>query len=240
MRGAVQSKSQNRKSKMKFAGVPSGRLEFTAVPNVIFSELLPLLDDAAALQVTLRLFYLVSQKKGAPRFVTYDELRADETLMRALAYQPQNLQSGLEKATAHGALLRVETDGAAWYFFNAPEGRKTLEKIARGEWGVKENARAAKPPAVETPNIYKLYEQHIGPLNPLIAEELKEAEQDYPPEIILDAFRIAAENNARSWRYVNKILMDWARRNKYEKTRRPATKRRPVVTGKLADVAKPK
>lgn len=126
---------------MKFAGVPSGRLEFTAVPNVIFSELLPLLDDAAALQVTLRLFYLVSQKKGAPRFVTYDELRADETLMRALAYQPQNLQSGLEKATAHGALLRVETDGAAWYFLTRPKAARRSKK-SRAASGASRKMRA--------------------------------------------------------------------------------------------------
>ncbi len=231
---------RNPKSRMKFAGIPSGRLEFTPVPNVIFSELLPLLDDAAALHVTLHIFYLLAQKKGSPRFVTYDELRADGTLMRALAYQPRNLKSGLDKATAHGALLRAEADGAAWYFFNTPEGRKAVAEIERGEWNVAPDARATPPPALETPNIFKLYEQHIGPLNPLIAEELKEAERDYPPDLILDAFRIAAENNARSWRYVNKILMDWTRKKQYEKTRRPATKRRPVVTGKLADVVKPK
>jgi DNA replication protein len=225
---------------MKFVGIPSGRLTFTAVPNVVFSELLPLLDDAAEIQVTLHVFYLLSQKKGSPRYVTYDELRADETLMRALEFKAQNLKRGLEKATAHGALLQAQVDETVWYFFNTPEGRKTIEQIERGAFEAAQTARVVPPPVEAAPNIFKLYEQHIGTLTPLIAEELKEAEQEYPPNVILDAFRIAAENNARSWRYVNKILVDWTRNNKYEKARRPASKRRPVVTGKLADVAKSK
>ena len=231
----------NQKSEMKFQGVPTGQLLFTSVPNVIFSELLPLLDDAAALHVTLHIFYLLSQKKGSPRYVTFDELRADETLMRALEYKAQHLTRGLEKATAQGALLQAETDGAAWYFFNTPEGRKNSAQIERGEWSAM--TRRAPPPAELTPNIYKLYEQYIGSLNPIIAETLQEAEQEYPPDIILDAFRIAAENNARSWNYVNKLLVAWtrnARSMRDETARRPASKRRPVVTGKLADIAKPK
>ena len=227
----------------KFSGIPSGRLTYTSVPNVIFSELLPLLDDAAELHVVLHIFYLLSQKKGSPRFVTSDELRADETLMRALDFKPQNLKRGLAQATAHGALLQAEADGAEWYFFNTPEGRKAVEQIERGEFAQARSAQVVTPPAEATPNIYKLYEQHIGTLTPMIAEELKEAELEYPPDVILDAFRIAAENNARSWRYVNKILLDWTRNTRSvrdETTRRPASKRRPVVTGKLADVAKPK
>ena len=224
----------------RFSGIPSGRLEFTSVPNVIFSELLPLMDDGAELHVTLHVFYLLSQKKGSPRYVTYDELRGDESLMRALEYKPQNLRRGLAKATEHGALLHVEADGAAIYFFNTSEGRKASEQIARGESNVGAGARVVPAPVEASPNIFKLYEQHIGPLNPIIAEELKEAEQEYPPGVILDAFRIAAENNARSWRYVNKVLVDWTRDKKHETNRRPATKRRPAITGKLADVTKSK
>lgn len=101
--------------------------------------------------------------------------------------------------------------------------------------------RVVHEQAQDTPNIFKLYEQNIGALTPLVAEQLKEAEHDYPPEIILNAFRQAAEHNKRSWKYVSAILLNWARENKHETNRRPTTgKRRPVITGKLADLAKPK
>lgn len=226
---------------MKFQGIPSGSLKFTSVPNIVFSELLPLMDDAAQIQVTLHIFYLLSQKKGSPRFVTLEELRGDATLMQTLEFKTENLKRGLEKAVACGALLQVEADGAAWYFFNSPESRRALEKIENGELNLAADIYVVQDDVTETPNIFKLYEQNIGALTPMIAEELKEAEQEYPPEIILHAFRSAAENNVRSWRYVSKILLDWTRRNKHEKTRRPSSReRRPAITGKLADIAKSK
>lgn len=225
----------------RFDGIPSGRLSFTSVPNIVFSELIPVMDDAAQLKVTLHIFYLLSQKKGSPRYVTLDELRGDLSLMQSLEFKTVNLERGLEKAVGCGALLQAEADGAAWYFFNTPESRIAVERIQKGELKLATDFHIVNPDVPETPNIFKLYEQHIGTLTPLIADELKEAEQEYPPDIILDAFRSAAENNKRSWRYVNKILLDWTRSNTHEKTRRPSSReRRPSITGKLADVAKSK
>lgn len=226
---------------MKFAGIPAGRVSVTSVPNIIFSELLPLMSDAAEIHVTLHVFYLLSQKKGSPRYVTYEELRADTTLMQALEFKPGNLKRGLEKAVALGALIQAEAGETDWYFFNTAESRNALEKIKNGEMELAADLHIVDSEAVDTPNIFVLYEQNIGPLTPMIAEELKQAEDEYPPHIILDAFRSAAENNKRSWRYVNKILLNWTRSNTDEKTRRPFTpERRPSITGKLADVAKPK
>jgi len=226
---------------MKFAGIPAGRVSLTPVPNVIFSELLPLMDDAAQIHVTLHSFYLLSHKKGSPRYVTYEELRGDTALMQALEFKAENLKRGLEKAVAVGALIQAETENTDWYFFNTAESRRAIEKIQSGELELASDLHIVSAEAVETPNIFVLYEQNIGPLTPMIAEELKQAEQEYPSHIILDAFRSAAENNKRSWRYVNKILLNWTRSNTDEKTRRPSTpERRPSITGKLADVAKPK
>ncbi len=224
-----------------FQGIPAGQLKVTPLPNVIFSELLPLMDDAAQIRVTLHIFYLLSQKKGSPRFVTLDELRGDATLMQALDFKTENLKRGLDKAVACGALLQAEADGAAWYFFNTAESRRALEKIQNGELHLAANVRVRADAVEAAPNIFKLYEQNIGTLTPIIADELKEAEQEYPPEVIMDAFRIAAENNVRSWKYVSKILLDWTRKNKNEKARRPSSsQRRPSITGKLAHVAKSK
>lgn len=226
---------------MKFAGIPGGRVSVTSVPNVIFSELLPLMDDAAQILVTLHTFYLLSRKKSSPRYVTFQELRGDRALMQALAYNTEDLKRGLAKAVAVGALIQAETGETDWYFFNTAESRNALERISSGELRLASDLRVTPGESAEPPNIFVLYEQNIGPLTPMIAEELKAAEEEYPPHIILDAFRSAAENNKRSWRYVNKILLNWARSNTDEKTRRPAaSERRPSITGKLADVAKPK
>jgi DnaD/phage-associated family protein len=59
-------------------------------------------------------------------------------------------------------------------------------------------------------SIYALYEQNIGPLTPLVAEELRDAEELYPQEWLRPAFERAAARNKRNWRYVEAILKRWA------------------------------
>lgn len=62
---------------------------------------------------------------------------------------------------------------------------------------------------VERPNIFVLYEQNIGLLSPLIAEELKDAADQYPAEWIEAAFREAVHYNKRKWTYIRAILRRW-------------------------------
>jgi DnaD/phage-associated family protein len=62
---------------------------------------------------------------------------------------------------------------------------------------------------IERPNIFVLYEQNIGLLSPLIADELKDAADQYPAEWIESAFREAVQQNKRSWKYIRAILRRW-------------------------------
>lgn len=207
----------------KFSGIPSGKLEYTPLPNLFFSELLPAIDNLAELRVTLHIFYLLYHKKTSPRFVTASELSADRTLMNALGGEDA-LAQGLAKAVERGTLLLRLSEGQDLYFFNTEESRRLLEKIARGEVQV----RAEIPPQsgeTKRANIFETYEKHIGVLTPIISEELKQAEKEYPPDWIEDAFRIAVENNVRKWSYVRAILEDWTREGKNETSGRNSKKR---------------
>ena len=62
---------------------------------------------------------------------------------------------------------------------------------------------------VERPNIFVLYEQNIGLLSPMIAEELKDAAEQYPTDWIEAAFREAVQQNKRKWSYIRAILRHW-------------------------------
>src|SRR6185312_4455061 len=62
---------------------------------------------------------------------------------------------------------------------------------------------------VDRPNIFTLYEQNIGLLPPLVAEELREAGDRYPQEWIEEAFRLATQQNKRKWSYIRAILRRW-------------------------------
>ena len=229
-----------------FSGFPAGKLRFTSVPNLFFSELLPAIDDLAELKVTLHIFWLLSRKKGVPRYVSLKELSGDGVLLEGLKASGQepgeSLQEGLERAMARGTLLHVavEQDGNRdeLYFMNTDQGRRDVERIRQGqlELGV-----AVLPPEspleVERPNIFVLYEQNIGLLQPLIAEQLKDAEQTFPGEWIEEAFQIAVEQNKRNWAYVRAVLERWATEGKDDGKGKGDTRndRRRYIEGKYAD-----
>jgi DnaD/phage-associated family protein len=110
-------------------------------------------------------------------------------------------------AVARGTLLRAAGDSDVLFAPNMPANRRALERLASEGVSVEEPL----PPAEgePAPNIYTLYEQNIGGITPLIAEDLRDAEQRYPPEWVREAFREAAELNKRNWRYIRRILERW-------------------------------
>jgi DnaD/phage-associated family protein len=62
---------------------------------------------------------------------------------------------------------------------------------------------------IHRPNAFRLYEQNIGPLTPLIADQISRAIEEYPDDWIEDALSEAVAYNRRSWRYVTRILENW-------------------------------
>ncbi|MGB9300616.1 MAG: DnaD domain protein [Anaerolineae bacterium] len=207
-----------------FIGFPAGDVRFTPVPDLFFSELLPQIDSLPELKVTLHVIWLLHRKKGQPRCVSREALLGDGVLLRGLKISgrsPQRLvEEGLERAVARGTLLHLTArteDGEEfnWYFINSDGGRRAAEQVRRGELVLPASAVLEEPQVdLERPNIFVLYEQNIGTLQPMIAEELQEAEENYPTEWIAEAFKIAVEQNVRKWRYIQAILERWATEGK--------------------------
>ena len=226
-----------------FAGFPAGKLPTTPVPNAFFSELLPAIDHLGELKVTLYAFWALGRQRGARRCLRRDDLAGDQTLLAAVS-EPgrpdlEALDDALERAVTRGTLLRVTGDSGSRqmvYFLNTPRGRAAADGLRQGLWSPDDEAPAAGLQA-ERPNVFVLYEQNIGPLTPLIAETLREAETTYPAAWIEEALRIAVENNVRRWRYVQAILEDWRTkgRDEREDLRQPEAARRRYVEGDFAD-----
>jgi len=207
-----------------FTGFPAGKTRFTPLPDLFFTALLPAIDDLAELKLTLYMFWLLNRQRGYPRYMTQAELEAESLLLTSLqrGYEGDPLvilRKAVEKAVARGSLLRVtisdESQRTDYLFLNTPQGRKAVEQVKSGELvletkGYVHEARVER----ESPGIFELYEQNIGLLQPLLAEELAEAESTYPASWIVDAFRIAAEHNVRNWRYIKSILERWQRDGK--------------------------
>lgn len=227
-----------------FVGFPTGKQSYTPVPNLFFSEVLPEIDHLGELKVTLHVFWLLTQKRNERPCVSGEALAADRRLLNGLALPgmaPQEaLQDALDRAVARRTLLRVragqETGRGNWYFVNSEKGRRAVDDLLAGKWTPGDSDEPVQL-EVQRPNIFVIYEQNIGPLTPLLAEELMEAEDRYPASWIEDAFREAVDLNKRSWRYIQRILERWAAEGRTDEKSRGGDERdrRRFIEGEYAD-----
>ena len=209
---------------MKFSGF-SRDTRYTPVPNPLFGPLLEAIEDPAELKCTLRAIWHLHQKKGYPRFVTGGELLADRVLRIGLKGLDVPSQEAIRRGITSGVetgtflCLSIEKDGKqeSLYFLNDDAGRRAVKSIEQGGFdlkGITLREGGLKEPSGPKANIFTLYEENIGILTPLLAEEMKEAERDYPWAWIEESFKIAVSRNKRSWRYIEATLRRWATEGK--------------------------
>ena len=211
-----------------FPGFPE-RMTYLPIPASFFGALLRDIDNLAELKLTLHCWRLLQQQKGPLRYLRRTTLANDRTLLQMLRTAAsgdplETLEGALEAAAGRGTLLclAVEQDGRtdACYFLNTSGNQQLVRRVQAGEQSrgpMKPAGRVGPPPPIRRPGIYELYEQNVGLLTPLIAEELREAELAYPAEWIEEAFREAVAYNKRNWRYIRRILDNWATRGRGER-----------------------
>lgn len=69
---------------------------------------------------------------------------------------------------------------------------------------------------VERPQVYIAYEQNIGALTPMLADELRDAVAEYGEQWTVDAIREAVRHEKRFWKYALGILKSWKREGRRE------------------------
>ncbi len=227
-----------------FSGFAAGKQPYTPVPDLFFLELLPQIDHLGELKVTLHVLWAVARQRDTHRYISGEELAADSCLTAGLDVPGEDvrqiLAEALDRAVARRTLLRVTTgrgqERRDWYFVNSERGRRSVDELLAGKWTPSEAGETVHVEA-QRPNIFVLYEQNIGPLTPLLAEELMEAEDTYPESWIEDAVREAVELNKRSWRYVQRILERWAAEGRDDETSRRGDERdrRRFIEGEYAE-----
>ncbi|MBA2518275.1 MAG: DnaD domain protein [Chloroflexia bacterium] len=194
-----------------------------AIPRAFFTDVLPGISDLAELQATLAIFRVAAEAGGIEAPVSQEQILRDRALRTALKKmgsprEPDSrIETGLDLAVGRGTLLAFSaergTERRVWYYVNTPVNQALVAAMSRGAvappvavW------HGDEVPAVvpERPNIFRLYEQNIGLLTPLIADHLIDALETYPTEWIEAAVSEAVAYNRRSWRYVQRILEQWA------------------------------
>lgn len=79
----------------------------------------------------------------------------------------------------------------------------------------REEAAAAAPPD-ETGAVFDAYQNNIGQLTAHLSDVIGSAIDDYSASWVLDAIKVAAEREKRSWRYILGILRSWQREGRGE------------------------
>ena len=119
----------------QFEGFPA-RMQFTPIPNLFISKLLPQIEDINELRVTLHIFRAVYGKRGYPRYVTLKDLLSDPGIIKSMGGKSEELNkllsSALDMAVNRGTILRLELDhfgdSEELYFINTENDKKALEK----------------------------------------------------------------------------------------------------------------
>lgn len=199
-----------------FSGFLEDSNRLVPLPVEFFEDLLAQVDHLGELKVILFALGHIGRSGDYANCILWQDFTTDPKLMSSLGDTPAEaetaLQDCLARAVERGALLRVENNdpqgGQPFYYINSPRGRTSARILEEG--GISKAAQSViTPTAPEKNNIFQLYEANFGPLTPMMAEMLKEAEKNHPAEWIEEAMRIAIQNNIRRWRYVEAILRSW-------------------------------
>lgn len=217
---------------MTFQGFPPGKTSLTRVPSLFFRELLPAIDSLEELKVTLYALWQITRLEGEVRYLQKSDFTTDPEFMagmgQSLEQQLQAVEDGLQRAAVRGTFLQEEVPGTGdelIYFFNTPKGQRAVAALREGSWRPSDGNRPGTSLSIERPNIFQLYEENIGPLTPLIADTLKEAEAQYPVRWIEEAVEIAVTNNVRKWNYIEAILNSWQKEGRDERKDRRNTQK---------------
>lgn len=206
----------------------------TTIPSWFLTDVAPRIREMAELQVMLAYFRMQSSAPGWSDPVSELAMLQDQGLREALrmdgAVQPpdESIRRGIELSVARDSLLQFEFetisgDSSVWLLLATPDNRVKLERYRSGELPIPEIPEiGSQTGKVERtrPGIFRLYEQNIGLVTPIIADRLVEALELYPVSWIEDAIEAAVSYNRRNWRYIQRILETWSTEGRSNETDR--------------------
>jgi DNA replication protein len=193
-----------------------------AIPLEYLRDVVPGITNVDELHASLTVFRLLGESGNEETPIAEASIMNDPGLRKALRTSGSTstldarIFDALELAVGRSTFLRFVavqgTSETAWYFANTPVTRAMIQAMQQGRiqpprvvW----DGEAAPHISTDPPNVFRLYEQNIGLLTPMIADQLNTAASEYPASWIEDAIGEAVSYNKRSWRYILRILENW-------------------------------
>lgn len=189
-----------------------------SIPEQILLRALNACSDLEELQAVMLVAILTTN--GAPvaesAYLSHPTVEDTFAVVGTPLPGAERAAEALERAVAHGLLIRFLTEddvaSRAWVLLNTIENARYLARLAEPATALPEEFWISESPprvVIDRPSAFRLYEQNIGPLTPLVADQLIRALEIYPAQWVDSAIGEAVSYNRRSWRYISRILENW-------------------------------
>lgn len=167
---------------------------------------------------------------GLFAFTNDGEYFYSESLNDRMAIKDEKSKK-LSEAGKRGAKKRWASDSHAKGSNSHPiatppknDGNKSKVKESKGNINKSSSKASQKPDDDAEPlqNLVQFYQQNIGPISPLTTQNIYDAVNNFTEhgaslqdstEIVKLALISANDNGAKSWRYIDKILLNWEEHN---------------------------
>lgn len=214
---------------MPFSGFQEDTTSQIPIPEQFFLQVLFEIDNLDELKLTLYLFWRFEHMEGSFHYLRLSDLLKDNYLVHSFGEGPRKtrkaIEEALHRASSRGTLLSAvippKRKRDKLICLNSAKGRAMMSAIQRGEWRTIEHLPERGEIYTARPNIFQLYEANIGPLTPMIADALRDAEKTYQASWIEEAFHIAVERNKRNLHYIEAILHRWQEEGRDDRKNQP-------------------
>ena len=197
----------------------------TRVPNAVLSAVLDQVAESETVKLILRAVWLLEHRRGFPASITVNELRQDRVLLRALKTQ-ERFDAALDHSLNLGVLIKFQLNNADALMLNTVSATRQVEHAKGKKSEDVEDDGWGDSVGSDMPNdAFRSYEENIGILSPMIRENITASLQDFSDEDIIEAIKIAVENESRSWSFIAGVLRRWARDGVPKNDRRTRTPR---------------
>lgn len=188
--------------------------EFTiSISSGVLEKSIKNLNNINEIKIFLRIIHLIYQKQNlnTETFeLSFDEISNDPVTLKLLGPNSLTKDQTTKKLKEICDVLIMKD------FINQKIYTNKVTGITKTVFHMETFEKTNDPVISENnpKNIFELYEDNVGMLNPMIVDELIQAENKFPFNWIVDAVKESATRNKRNWKYIHTILETWDREGK--------------------------
>ena len=188
--------------------------EFTiSISSGVLEKSIKNLNNINEIKIFLRIIHLIYQKQNlnTETFeLSFDEISNDPVTLKLLGPNSLTKDQTTKKLKEICDVLIMKD------FINQKIYTNKVTGITKTVFHMETFEKTNDPVISENnpKNIFELYEDNVGMLNPMIVDELIQAENKFPFNWIVDAVKESTTRNKRNWKYIHTILETWDREGK--------------------------